>query len=203
MNSEKRMGEILQIQQKAIMALAIDKNYCQAIENICKTQENGHTVITSGMGKAGIIAQKMSATMASIGIPSFFLNPAEALHGDLGRVRAKDLLIIFSHSGATFEVSSMLTSLHRLNQQSNKIILISGTTTSKFSEDILISYGKIEESCQVSKVPSTSTTLMLLIADILAITAAENVGFDEEWFKSRHPGGNIGKEYSKTKERGA
>ncbi len=198
MNIEKRMEEILKIQQKAIASLTIDKNYAHAMEKICKAQQNGHTVITTGMGKAGIIAQKMSATMASIGIPSFFLNPAEALHGDLGRVHLNDLVIVLSHSGATLEVSSMLASLHGLNHRSNEIILISGTVSPSFSVDVLISYGVITESCRVSKVPSTSTTLMLIIADILAISAAENLGFDNEWFKLRHPGGNIGNLYKKS-----
>lgn len=196
MNIEKRMVEILQIQQKAITALRIDRNYALATEKISQAQQNCHTVITTGMGKAGIIAQKMSATMASIGIPSFFLNPAEALHGDLGRVHPKDLLIVFSHSGATSEVYSMLTSLHDLNNQSNEIILISGIASPQFPVDILISYGKIEESCIVPDVPSTSTTIMLIIADIVAISAAENLGLDEGWFKLRHPGGNIGKKYN-------
>lgn len=195
MNIEKRMTEILQIQQKAITALTIDRYYALAAKKICQAQQNGYTVITTGMGKAGIIARKMSATMASIGIPSFFLNPAEALHGDLGRIHPKDLLIVFSHSGATSEVYSMLTSLHGLNHQSNEIILISGIKSPQFPVDILISYGKIEESCIVSNVPSTSTTLMLIIADIVAISAAESLGFDDEWFKLRHPGGSIGKKY--------
>lgn len=196
MNIGKRMAEILQIQQKAITALKIDKYYALAVEKICQAQQNDHMVITTGMGKAGIIAQKMSATMASIGIPSFFLNPAEALHGDLGRVHTKDLLIVFSHSGATSEVYSMLTSLHGLNNKSNEIILISGIASPQFPVDILISYGKIEESSIVSSVPSTSTTIMLIIADVVAISAAESLGLDDGWFKLRHPGGSIGKKYN-------
>ncbi|WP_371805995.1 SIS domain-containing protein [Candidatus Lokiarchaeum ossiferum] len=200
MNIVNRMKEILQIQKKAITALSINNHYEDAVDRIYNAQKEGFIVITTGMGKAGIIAQKMSATMASIGIPSFYLNPAESLHGDLGKVRENDLLIIFSHSGATSEVKEMIASLHKFHQQTNPTILVSGTSTPQFDVDVLISYGQIQESCLVSKVPSTSTTLMLIIADILAITAAEKLGFNDEWFKVRHPGGIIGKTYAKKDE---
>ena len=150
------------------------------------------------MGKAGIIARKMSATLASIGIPSFYTHPAESLHGDIGRISSGDLIIVFSHSGTTSEVHRMLAHLHNLNDNKNTIVLISGNYDPIIPYNELICYGPIEESSIVGKVPSTSTTLMLIIADVIAITAAESIGFNDDWFKKRHPGGAIGKSYKET-----
>ncbi|MHA1672864.1 MAG: SIS domain-containing protein [Promethearchaeota archaeon] len=197
MNLTERANQILEIQKEAINKLFITKNYSSVILEIQSKISTPGLVVTTGMGKSGIIAQKMSATMASIGIPSFYVHPAESLHGDLGRISANDLIIIFSHSGTTGEIEKMLSHLHSINNSCNRTILISSCEKSKFDVTFLISYGKITESCQVDKVPSTSTTLMLIIADILAITAAEAAGFDESWFKARHPGGAIGDSYNR------
>jgi arabinose-5-phosphate isomerase len=191
---EERATEILQIQQAAIAKLSITPEILKAIEKVGEISPKGR-IITTGMGKAGIIATKMSATLASIGFPSFFVSPAEAGHGDLGRIAPDDLVIVFSHSGATGELINMITHLHALNSHKNFIIAIGSTASPKIPTDLAVSYGSIQESCLVSKVPSTSTTLMLLIADIIAITAAENAGLSDEWFKIRHPGGAIGQAY--------
>lgn len=190
-----RAQEIWKIQRDAINQLAITPHFASAIELIINTFKISKQVITLGMGKAGIIAQKMSATLTSIGIPSVFLHPAEAVHGDIGRVRSGDLVIIFSHSGRTEEIQACIKAIDLLNRNNNKKILISSTGEPSFSVDILLNYGAISESCVVSKVPSTSTTIMLLIADILAITAAEALGLNDDVFQSRHPGGSIGKTY--------
>jgi arabinose-5-phosphate isomerase len=197
MDIENRANEILKIQRDAVNQLIIDTKMIEAIKKIAEMKEKPGCVVTTGMGKAGIIAIKMSATISSIGIPSYFISPAEAAHGDLGRITPDDLIIVFSNSGSTGEVVSMIHNLHNYNQKKNFIITIASTAGPKVPSDLAISYGKVNESCVVKKVPSTSTTLMLLVADILSITAAESLGFSDEWFKIRHPGGAIGQSYKK------
>ncbi len=198
MNLKHRADEILRIQKEAIQNLETTDSWIKTIEFIKSIAENNGRIITTGMGKAGIIAQKMSATLASIGIPSFYTHPSETLHGDLGRIASGDLVITFSHSGNTTEVNQMITHLHSLNNRNNTVILITGNSEPSIPYSHLVTYGEIEESSIVKKVPSTSTTLMLIIADVLAITAAESMGFNDDWFKKRHPGGAIGKSYKET-----
>jgi arabinose-5-phosphate isomerase len=198
MDIKSRAQSIFQIQRIAIDKMEISDEMIKAIEKIVSIRQKGR-IITTGMGKAGIIATKMSATLASIGFPSFYVNPAESGHGDLGRISSEDLMIVFSNSGNTSEVISMIANLHELNAHKNFVICIGSTDKPKISTDLAISYGKVPESCIVSKVPSTTTTLMLIIADILAITAAESIGFNDEWFKIRHPSGAIGQEYKERK----
>ena len=198
MNLKHRADEILGIQKDAIQKLQTEDSWVKSIELIKSVAENKGRIITTGMGKAGIIGKKMSATLASIGIPSFYVHPAEALHGDLGRIASNDLVIVFSHSGSTTEVRNMITHLHGLNDSKNTIIIISGSVDPQIPYNHLVCYGDLEESSIVKKVPSTSTTIMLIIADVLAITAAESLGFIDEWFKKRHPGGAIGESYENT-----
>ncbi|MHA1111450.1 MAG: SIS domain-containing protein [Promethearchaeota archaeon] len=198
MNLKHRADEILGIQKEAIQKLQTEDSWVKSIELIKSVAENKGRIVTTGMGKAGIIGKKMSATLASIGIPSFYVHPAEALHGDLGRISSIDLVIVFSHSGSTAEVRNMITHLHGLNDSKNTVIVISGNADPQISYNHLVCYGDLEESSNVKKVPSTSTTIMLMIADVLAITAAESLGFNDDWFKKRHPGGAIGESYENT-----
>jgi arabinose-5-phosphate isomerase len=195
MDIQKRANEVLKTQQLAVQKITVTPAMLQAIEKIAGMKARGGKIVTTGMGKAGIIATKMSATLASIGLPSFFVSPAEAAHGDVGRVAPGDLVIVFSHSGSTGEVVSMVETLHALNGKQNVVIVIGGADKPSIPANIVVSYGAIQESCVVAKVPSTSTTLMLVIADVLAITAAESLGLDDSWFKARHPGGSIGQAY--------
>ena len=197
MDIETRAGEILDIQRSALDMLEITPAMTQAIEKLVQARNDGGHVITTGMGKAGIIAMKMSATLASIGLPSFFVSPAEAGHGDLGRIAAGDLIVVFSNSGTTAEVIAMINHVHALNGGSNYVIVIGGSDEPKIPADLVVNYGAVAKSCVVEKVPSTSTTLMLVLADILSITAAEALGLDDETFKARHPGGAIGEAYKK------
>ena len=197
MDLQDRAEQILNIQKNAVQNLKITENMISAIKEIVKKQKTKNHIITTGIGKAGTIATKMSATLASIGIPSFYVNPTEAAHGDLGRILPEDLVVVFSHSGKTKEIQNMVSKLHELNSYGNYVISIGSSSQPEFSADLVINYGDIDESCIVKKVPSTSTTLMLIIADIIAITAAESIGFNDEWFKKRHPGGEIGHSYTK------
>lgn len=193
----ERATEILQQQLEGIKAIKITSEYQETIDLLASCYSTSKRIVTSGMGKAGIIARKMSATLASIGFPSFFLHPAESLHGDIGRIGKEDVLILFSNSGKTTEVIKMVSQLEKLHVKSNPIIYIGSNPNPTFDCQIIITYPSVPESCRVSKVPSTSTTQMLVIADVLAITAAEKSGLSDEWFKLRHPGGAIGEEYKK------
>ncbi|MHA1791684.1 MAG: SIS domain-containing protein [Promethearchaeota archaeon] len=197
MDIEQRANEILGIQRDAVENLKVSREIVEAVNKIKEMHDSNGRIITTGMGKAGIIAFKMSATLSSIGLPSFHVHPGEAAHGDLGRIMPDDLIIVFSNSGKTSEVIAMINHLHALNDGKNFVICIGSNSDPEISHDLAISYGSVKESCVVSKVPSTSTTLMLIIADILAITAAESLGLSDEWFKIRHPGGAIGESYKK------
>lgn len=199
MDTSKRASDILKVQQNALQKLKITPAMLEAIDKIAAMKASGNRIITTGMGKAGIIATKMSAKLASIGFPSFFVSSAEASHGNVGRIAPGDLVIVFSHSGTTAEVISMIETLQALNENTNEIIVISSNPEPRIPADLVVSCGSVQESCGVSKVPSTSTTLMLVIADVLAITAAENIGLNDEWFKARHSGGAIGQAYKANK----
>ncbi len=189
--------KILGIQKKAVSDLTITNEMLEAVRLIIEKTTEGKKIITTGMGKAGIIATKMSATLSSIGIPSFYVHPAESLHGDLGRISEGEPIIAFSHSGSTSELISMLNALQTLYKSTNPIILITNSQNPKINSAVMVRYSMEQESCIVKKVPSTSTTLMLIIADIIAITASEYLGLDDSWFKLRHPGGAIGESYKK------
>tara|TARA_B100000963_G_scaffold121682_1_gene106113 strand:+ start:663 stop:1640 length:978 start_codon:yes stop_codon:yes gene_type:complete len=148
-------------------------------------------VIFAGIGKSGLIARKISATFSSIGIPSFFCDPAQALHGDMGQIEKKDILIIFSYSGNTSELSNMLKYANRFNI---KVIGVASKPESILlkASDIKLILPKVKESDSTGIVPTSSTTLTLLLGDCLATTVMHIKNFSKEKFKVFHPGGNIG-----------
>ncbi len=148
-------------------------------------------VIFAGVGKSGLIARKISATFSSVGIPSFFCDPAQALHGDMGQIEKKDILIIFSYSGNTLELSNMLKYANRYR------IKIIGAASKPDSillkaSDIKLILPKVKESDSTGMVPTSSTSLTMLLGDCLATTVMYQKKFSKEKFKIFHPGGNIG-----------
>ena len=147
--------------------------------------------ITAGIGKSGIIAKKISATFSSVGIPSFFCDPAQALHGDMGQIEKKDILIIFSYSGNTSELTNMLKYANRYRI---KIIGVASKPDSILlkASDIKLVVPKVKESDLTGMVPTTSTSITLLLGDCLATTVMHQKKFSKEKFKVFHPGGNIG-----------
>ena len=149
-------------------------------------------VIFAGVGKSGLIARKVSATFSSVGIPSFFCNPSEALHGDMGQIEKKDILIIFSYSGNTAELTNMLKFANRYRI---KIIGIASKTDSILlkASDIKLLIPKVKEADITGMVPTSSTTISLILGDCLATTTMNQKKFTKEKFKIFHPGGNIGK----------
>ena len=148
-------------------------------------------VIFAGIGKSGLIARKISATFSSIGIPSFFCDPAQALHGDMGQIEKRDILIIFSYSGNTSELSNMLKYANRFNI---KVIGVASKPESILlkASDIKLLLPKVKESDSTGIVPTSSTTLTLLLGDCLATTVMHIKNFSKKKFKVFHPGGNIG-----------
>ena len=148
-------------------------------------------VIAAGIGKSGLIARKISATWSSVGISSFFLNPSEANHGDLGQIDKRDLLLVFSYSGNTSEISNMLKYANRFN------IKIIGVASRKDSlllkaSDVKLLLPQVKESDPTGMVPTTSTSITLLLGDCLAVALMNKMKFSKERFKVFHPGGNIG-----------
>ncbi len=150
------------------------------------------SVIVTGMGKAGLVGQKLAATLASTGTRAFPLHPAEAIHGDLGRIRADDVVIALSQSGETDEVVRILPSLRRLGAT---LIAITGRSTSTLglASDLCIALGPIEEACPLGLAPSASTTAMMAVGDALALLVSRMRDFRAEDFAQFHPGGNLGR----------
>ena len=148
-------------------------------------------VIFAGVGKSGLIARKLSATFSSVGIPSFFCDPAQALHGDMGQIERKDILIIFSYSGNTSELNNMLKYGNRYRI---KIIGVASKPDSVLlkASDVKLILPKVKESDITGMVPTSSTSITLLLGDCLATTVMHLRNFSKEKFKVFHPGGNIG-----------
>lgn len=173
----------------------IGEEFEQAVDILYNNQ--GRVVIT-GMGKSGLIGKKIAATLTSIGIPSFFLHPSEALHGDIGIINDDDVVIALSTSGETPEVIRILSLIKRLGI---KLIALVGNATSTLAResDIFLDCGIEKEACPIGLVPTSSTTLTLAVGDAISIALMEKKGFTEEDFRLYHPGGSIGKKLLKVK----
>jgi arabinose-5-phosphate isomerase len=187
----KRAKEVFRIEAEAVAALAnkLDHNFTQAVEAIynCK----GRVVVT-GMGKAGIIGQKISATLSSLGTPSVWLHSAEAIHGDLGRVTRDDIVIALSNSGETEETKSLIPLIKKIGA---RIIAITGNRNSGLARhsDLVLDVSVKKEACPLGLAPTSSTTAMLSMGDALAVCLVEKKGFKEKDFALFHPGGALGK----------
>jgi arabinose-5-phosphate isomerase len=157
------------------------------------------TVVMSGIGKAGIIAEKISATLCSTGTHSIFLHAAEAIHGDLGRVRPGDLAVVLSYGGETDEVSRLVQQIKKLGVV---IIGMTGRKTSTLGRyaDVVLDLGEIEEACPLGLAPSATTTAMLALGDALALTVLKMRKFGREEFALYHPGGSLGRKLLKVEE---
>lgn len=184
--------EILAMEASALTELknALGESFVSAVRAILAMSSEGHVVV-SGIGKAGIVGQKISATLASTGVPSFFLHPAEGIHGDLGRYTQKDLALILSYSGKTAEVIRIIPHIKRIGCV---IVAITGDLSSPLAShsDIAIGLGNIEEACSLGLAPTTSTTAMLALGDALAVTIQKQQNFTKEQYAIYHPGGNLG-----------
>ncbi|MFQ5964802.1 MAG: SIS domain-containing protein [Candidatus Scalinduaceae bacterium] len=182
--------KVIEIEADAVKNLIyhIDNNFKDAVDLIIKC--NGRVVVT-GIGKAGIIGQKISATLASTGTPSYWLHSSEARHGDLGRVVAEDVVLALSNSGET-EVSQLIPFLKQIG---SKIIAITGNNESSLAKysDIVLYIGNIDEACPLGLAPTASSTAMLALGDALALTVLKERNLSKEEYVFFHPGGEIGR----------
>ncbi len=186
-----RLGrEVIHAEAKALLLLAetLDASFFNAIDLLQRLQGN---LIVTGMGKAGLIGQKLTATFASTGTRAHFLHPAEAIHGDLGRVHSDDVVLMLSQSGETNEVIGLLPALRQLGVP---IIAISASARSTLGQmaKVTLELGKLDEACSLGLAPSTSTTAMLAVGDALALVVSQLKGFRAEDFAQFHPGGTLG-----------
>ena len=189
--SVRRAREVLRIEARAIQRLIprIGKSFEEAVNRLVSCR--GRVVVT-GMGKAGVIGQKMSATLASTGTPSHWVHPAEAIHGDLGRVTKDDVVIAFSNSGETEELTRLLPVLKRIGAS---LIAITGNPKSTLTKhsDVTLDVSVAQEACSLNLAPTSSTTAMLAMSDAVAVVVAERKHFKEKDFALLHPGGALGK----------
>lgn len=191
-----RGAEVLRVEAQAIARLAdlmVSPSRAEAFDRavMAVLQCNGQTVVT-GMGKAGLVGQKVSATLASTGTPSFFLHPSEALHGDLGRVRQGDVVLALSNSGETGEVNQVMGAVKKLGV---RVIGVTGRADSTLGQhsDVLLDIGRVEEACPMQLAPTASTTVMLALGDALAMAVLEERGFGPRDYARFHPAGSLGR----------
>ena len=170
------------------MVSIVDEAFSRAAEMIYNC---AGSVIVTGIGKAGIIGQKISATLASTGTPSHFLHPAEAVHGDLGRLRKKDVVIVLSYGGETDEIIRLINLVKQLEI---KLIAITGKGDSSLARhsDVVLCMGEMTEACPLGIVPSATTACMLAVGDALAFTVMKARKFGVEDYVRFHPGGSLG-----------
>lgn len=187
----KHAQDVLRMEAEAILELVprVDANFAAAISLILEC--SGRTVIT-GMGKSGIIGRKMAATFASTGTPSFYLHPAEGIHGDLGMVTADDVVIALSNSGETGEILNILPSLRRIGA---KIIAMVGNANSTLAKnaDVVLDVGVEKEACPLGLAPTSSTTAALAYGDAIALALLQKRNFTASQFAVFHPGGSLGR----------
>lgn len=183
--------EVVRIEAQALTALLpkIGRDFERAVELIAKSR--GRLVVT-GMGKPGFIAQKISATLSSTGTPSLFLHPAEALHGDLGRVMKEDVVLALSNSGSTEEIVKLLPVIRKIGA---KLVAMTGNARSPLAAhaDVVLDVSVKKEACTLNLAPTASTTAMIAMGDAIAVALLEKKGFRAEDFALYHPGGNLGK----------
>ncbi|MGO9109830.1 MAG: SIS domain-containing protein [Thermoguttaceae bacterium] len=190
--------EVMQTESRTITQVArrLDQEFCRAVDFLFNCRGNA---IVTGIGKAGLVGQKIMATLASTGTRSHFLHPAEAVHGDLGRVYGDDVVLVLSQSGETDEIVRLLSPLAETGVP---IIAITGCASSTLARAAVavIDLGPVEEACPLGLAPSSSTAAMLAVGDALALVVSRMRGFAREDFARFHPAGNLGLKLSKVQQ---
>lgn len=202
---EKTPAELVRVEAAALLALAgrlegpMATAFDDAVERVLACGRERGRVVVTGMGKSGLIAQKIAATLSSTGTPALFLHPAEAVHGDLGMLARGDVVIALSASGETEEILRLLATLKRIGDA-----LISfccrGDSTLARASDVALDVSVGEEACGLGLAPTASTTAMLALGDALAVAVSMRKGFRAEDFADLHPGGKLGKRLARVKE---
>ena len=167
----------------------LGQEFVSAVTVMNETSEH---IIVCGMGKSGLVGRKISATLASTGTPSIFLHPAEAIHGDLGKVQKKSVVLLISYSGETGEILALIPALKRLNVT---IIALTGVIQSTLASnaDIILDMSVDREACPLNLAPTTSTMITMVLGDALAVGLMERKNFKQEDFALTHPGGALGR----------
>ncbi len=190
--------QIVRSEAETLSRLAddLDAGFCQAAQIV---RDCRGSVIVCGMGKAGLVGQKISATLASTGTRAHFLHPAEAIHGDLGRIDRDDVVLMLSQSGETNEVVRLLPSLAEMNVPVIAITANPKNTLGR-SAQVVLALGTLKEACTLGLAPSTSTTAMIALGDALALVVSQMKGFAAQDFARFHPGGSLGRKLSRVEE---
>ena len=194
MSKQYTIPEILTREIQALQAIPETNDYEAAIQLILdRVHRQGGRLITSGMGKAGQIAHNIATTFSSTGTPAYFLHPSEAQHGDLGMVCEGDLMLLISNSGKTREVLELIELTRRMYPEF-PFILITGNVQSPLAElvDVRLSTGNPAEVCPLGMTPTTSTTVMTVLGDLLVVSVMQRIGFSLEQYSLRHHGGYLG-----------
>jgi arabinose-5-phosphate isomerase len=192
------MANVLKLEAQALLSAAtlLETNHFADVEKLTKLfdqlKDSGSSIIFCGVGKSGIIANKCAATFTSLGLPSFFLHPTEALHGDLGRVGRSDAIVFLSKSGTTEEILKLIPFLEC--PKSHRIALVGNPSSPIASQcDILFNCAVEKEACINNQAPTTSSTLTLAMGDAMAVLFETYIGLSKEGFAINHPGGILGK----------
>ena len=194
MDVQKSMREILLAESEAIKNIPVTDSYDKAVEAIVeRVHRRGGKLVTSGMGKAGQIAMNIATTFASTGTPAVNLHPSEAQHGDLGVLQPNDIMLLISNSGKTREITELVSLLHGLYADV-PIIVITGVPDSPLAQaaDIVLYTGGAPEVCPLGLTPTTSTTMMTVIGDVLVVNVMKAIGFTASDYAKRHHGGYLG-----------
>jgi arabinose-5-phosphate isomerase len=183
--------KVIETEATAVLALVdrLDARFDRAVELLLTCRGR---VILTGMGKSGVICQKIASTLASTGTPAFFLHPAEAAHGDLGVIQGDDVVVALSYSGETDEILNLIDTIRRLGA---RLIALTGATRSALAQaaDVALDCSVTVEACPLNLVPTASTTAALAMGDALAMALLQEKEFKQEDFASLHPGGKLGK----------
>ena len=194
MNVQESMRQILKAESAAIASIPVTDAYDRAVAAIVeRVHGRGGKLVTSGMGKAGQIAMNIATTFSSTGTPAVFLHPSEAQHGDLGVVRPDDIVLLISNSGKTREIMELVELLEGL-YAGIPVIVITGAEGSPLAAaaDIALFTGGAPEVCPLGLTPTTSTTMMTVIGDVLVVNVMRRIGFSAEDYAKRHHGGYLG-----------
>lgn len=194
MNFNEKIQDILHKEAQAILDIPVSDQFEKAVNLIVEqVHQKGGKLVTSGMGKAGQIAMNIATTFCSTGIPAVFLHPSEAQHGDLGILQKNDLMLVISNSGKTREILELLQLASTLMPEL-KFIVITGNNQSELAQraDVCLFTGAPGEVCPLGLTPTTSTTLMTVIGDILVVGTMEATHFDVHQYALRHHGGYLG-----------
>lgn len=188
------MKAIIEAESQAISAIPVSEAYAKAISIIIgRVHDAGGKLVTSGMGKAGQIAMNIATTFSSTGTPAVYLHPSEAQHGDLGLLRPDDVLLLISNSGKTTEILQLCELAHGL-YENLPIIVITGNPDSPLAllADAALFTGGAPEVCPLGLTPTTSTTMMTVIGDVLVVNTMRLIGFTRQQYALRHHGGYLG-----------